>query len=148
MFTELKQKDKNGKDIIYRTISHADTLKLLKQMKENGYVNELISNKKNKSSFFLSKLLMGNTKGLFKKHHKYDISFTLTDKKRNYDDLMNIKTVNDYLEQDSSNKIIDFKDKSSKKELTNQEKIRILQGQKEAYEDLKYQNNNKNKKAL
>lgn len=152
MFTELKQKDKNGNTMIYRTISHAMTQNFLKAMKDNGYVNEFCYYKKKKSSLFLEKFLIGNTKGLFSKKKKqmYDMTFTLTDKERNYDELMSIKTVSDYIKEESNNDNVIERNKtnSNNKELTNEEKIRILQGQKELYEDMKYQKDNKNKKAL
>ena len=141
MFTSLKQKDKDGNNIIYNTTSHAMTVSMLKQMKKNGYVKELIYEKKRKSNLFLARLFIGNSKGLLKKKEvqMYDIHFTLTNKERKYEDLMKIGEVKPVEEvKEEPNKL-----NNKNKEL--EERIRMLKYYREELLTSNLPNNKKRK---
>ncbi len=92
MFTEIKEKDKNGQKKKYNTRSQILTLSLLKRLQRHGYIENLEYEKDGESSLFVEKLLMGNFKDLFKgkKYPMFQISFNLTDKPRNKDELMEL----------------------------------------------------------
>ena len=92
MFLEIKQKNNKGDNIIYNTKSQAMTLMLLRKLEKHGYIDNLIYEKSNKSRLIIEQLLIGNIKNIFsnKKHQMYNISFTLTDKERNKEDLLNL----------------------------------------------------------
>ena len=92
MFTEVKDKDKNGEPIKYNTKSQILTLSLLKKLQRNGYVENLEYKESGHSRLITEKLLLGNIKDIFKskKHPMYDISFNLTDKERKKEDLGNL----------------------------------------------------------
>ncbi|MBR4262635.1 MAG: hypothetical protein IKQ35_04665 [Bacilli bacterium] len=92
MFVELDEKDKDGVKKQYHTRSQILTLSLLKKLQKNGYIENLEYKESGKSRLISERILLGNFKDLFKnkKHKMYDISFNLTDKKRNREDILNI----------------------------------------------------------
>lgn len=119
MFSILKKKDKNkvfleetlnmftqlkDEDITYKTKSHAMTLMYLKKLKENGYIENLKYKPIKKSRLVFEKLLIGNIKGLFTKGKStiFDISFKITGKKKNKDDLLRIYDSNETKEKHQS----------------------------------------------
>ena len=90
MFTQLKNKNNKGKEITYTTKSQPMTLFLLRNLQKNGYIKNLESKRAEKKRLIVEKLFMGNLKDIGKKTQMYKISFNLTDKERNKEDLINI----------------------------------------------------------
>ena len=89
MFTQLNNTNKKGEEMTYRTKSQPMTLYLLRMLQKNGYITNLESKKAEKKRLFIEKLFMGNLKDIGKKTQMYNISFNLTDKDRNKEDLLN-----------------------------------------------------------
>ena len=138
MFVELKEKDDNGNKIEYSTVSHAYTYKLLKDLENNGYVEDLDKTYVKESRLFFAKLLMGNSDISNKKRKMYDISFKLTDKERNIEELMNLDKKEEVKEEKT---ISSSNDKNKKIE----EQIRILKNYKEELENKDMVEENKRK---
>ncbi len=90
MFTQLNNTNKKGEEMTYKTKSQPMTLFLLRMLQKNGYITNLESKKAEKKRLFFEKLFMGNLKDITKKTQMYDISFNLTDKDRNKEDLLNV----------------------------------------------------------
>jgi ribosomal protein S8 len=90
MFTQLNNTNKKGEEMTYKTKSQPMTLFLLRMLQKNGYITNLESKKAEKKRLFFEKLFMGNLKDINKKTQMYNISFNLTDKERNKEELINI----------------------------------------------------------
>ena len=90
MFTQLNNTNKKGEEMTYRTKSQPMTLFLLRMLQKNGYITNLESKKAEKKRLVFEKLFMGNLKDIGKKTQMYNISFNLTDKDRNKEDLLNV----------------------------------------------------------
>ena len=90
MFTQLNNTNKIGEEMTYRTKSQPMTLFLLRMLQKNGYITNLESKKAEKKRLVFEKLFMGNLKDIGKKTQMYNISFNLTDKDRNKEDLLNV----------------------------------------------------------
>ena len=90
MFTQLSNKNKKGEEMTYKTKSQPMTLYLLRMLQKNGYITNLESTKAEKKRLVFEKLFMGNLKDINKKTQMYNISFNLTDKERNKEELINI----------------------------------------------------------
>ena len=86
-FTQLKQFDSNDEPMTYNVFSQAMTLQLLRRMEREGYVCNLSYQKAKKSRLILPKLYMGRLPDFKKKYQMYNISFNLTDKARDFQEL-------------------------------------------------------------
>lgn len=116
MFSQLKEKNKKGENLVYKTKSQGMTVKLLKYMKANGYVDNLEYTEAGNSHLIFEKFVFGNLKSIGKKNKIYDIKFTLTDKNRS--DLSSLF--------EPQNKIVE-----EKNNVDNSEKISYLKRLKE-----------------
>lgn len=83
MFEQLKRYNDKGKLMTYSTISQALTIKFLKKLMNDGYIENLSYQKTKKSNLFFEKLLIGNKSKTKNKYQMYKISFNLTNKKFN-----------------------------------------------------------------
>ena len=81
MFKQLKRSDSKGNIINYNTLSQGLTVKLLKDLKRLGYIENLEYIKSKKSNLFFEKLLIGNNSKSKNKKNMYNITFKVTDKK-------------------------------------------------------------------
>lgn len=88
LFKQLPQ-TRNNEIITYACVSHAYTYNLLKKLKENGYINRLEYEEKNKSRLITEELAMGKIP-TFKERQMKSIIFTLTSKKITDDDFKRI----------------------------------------------------------
>lgn len=126
MFTQLKQKNAKGKEIVYNTKSQGMTLKLLKYLKNTGYIDNLEYTEAGSSRLLFEKVVFGNYKSIGKKNKIYNISFSLTDKDRN--DLPRLlfdkPNDNNAVSDDNIVKKVDFSN-------VNKEKINYLKKLKE-----------------
>ncbi|MBP3920088.1 MAG: hypothetical protein J6D28_00820 [Bacilli bacterium] len=107
MFKQLPRMNKNGDIIRYKTLSHAFTFRLLKQLEGDGYITNLVKEKEKKSNLIFEKLLIGNTSNLSRKKTMYKISFELTEKKFGDTDSNNLvvnSSLNDDLSCDKRNR--------------------------------------------
>ena len=86
--SKCEQLAKNGKPIIYQTISHRPVISILERLDKLGYISEFNAISKGKSHLILPKLSFGNIKDLKDTVNMYDLKFKLTDKKI---DLLNDK---------------------------------------------------------
>lgn len=71
---------------IYKTTSHNKTYRLLNKMQSEGYIKNLEKRQIKKSNLIFEKILLGNLKGLNKKHYMYNITFQTTSLKLNIKD--------------------------------------------------------------
>lgn len=89
MFIQLES------DKIYKTTSHRKTYQLLEKMQKYGYVKNLKKLKlAKKSNLIFEKILLGNFKGLNKKHYMYNITFQTTSLKLNIKDSNILNLIN------------------------------------------------------
>lgn len=78
MFKQLKRNDKKGNIITYHTLSQSMTVKLLKDLQKEGFIENLSYEKGKKSKLFLERLLIGNNKKSKNKYQMYNINFNIT----------------------------------------------------------------------
>ena len=90
MFLQIDKCNKKGKVIKYSTVSQTLTLSLLRQLRREGYIENLEYEKVKESRLILEKILLGNLKGFWKKYPMYKITFTLSDKERNKENLQKL----------------------------------------------------------
>ena len=90
MFLQINKNNKNGEAIRYSTKSQSLVLFLLRRLQREGYIENLEYKNAGKSKLLLEKLLIGNVADIKKKTQMYDISFELTDKPRNREELINL----------------------------------------------------------
>ena len=98
MFLQLDRFSSKGEEMTYSTVSHSITLQLLKNLEKNGYIKDLKYKKVKTSRLFFEKLLIGNLKGFGKKHPMYSISFNLTEKNRDKDEIIALMNPNQKIE--------------------------------------------------
>lgn len=90
-FVELKEKDHRNIKINYITTSQGITKACLQRAEKCGYIENLkIKPEKTKRPLIIEKLVIGNYKTLLKPVRMYDISFNLTDKERNKEEIIKI----------------------------------------------------------
>lgn len=127
MFMQIEKTNKNGKDILYHTKSQPMTLYLLRMLEKNGYINNLKYRKAGKMKLVFEKLFFGSKPNMGKEYQMYKMSFNLTDKERNKEELLSlinnkqVKTENN-IKQEVNNKV-----EENNKELTIKELKEIRQ---------------------
>ena len=140
MFTQLSNKNKKGEEMTYKTKSQPMTLYLLRMLQKNGYITNLESTKAEKKRLVFEKLFMGNLKDINKKTQMYNISFNLTDKDRNKEDLLNVFNKKVEVKTEEYQKVVK-QEEIKKEENVSREKLVEL---KEYLEREKEINNNNN----
>ena len=140
MFTQLSNKNKKGEEMTYKTKSQPMTLYLLRMLQKNGYITNLESTKAEKKRLVFEKLFMGNLKDINKKTQMYNISFNLTDKDRNKEDLLNVFNKKAKVKTEEYQKVVK-QEEIKKEENVSREKLVEL---KEYLEREKEINNNNN----
>ena len=92
MFLELNKTNKKGEVIEYKTKSHILTYRLLNDLKKAGFIENLKKEDAGQSRLIMESIGLGNFKKIFsgKKTKMFNITFNLTDKERNIENLLEL----------------------------------------------------------
>lgn len=119
---------------IYKTTSHRKTYQLLEKMQKYGYVKNLKKIKlEKKSNLIFEKILLGNLKGLNKKHYMYNITFQTTSLKLNIKDSNIINLINNIdidIKNDENGNITNVENKITK---TDKQDIKVELNKKQKH---------------
>ena len=95
MFTELERKDLLGNRITYTTTSQSKTKYLLRKAEEVGYIENLKCEPSKCKRLVIEKIMFGNYKLIKKKEKMYKMSFNLTDKIRDKEEILETLHIED-----------------------------------------------------